>query len=140
MHPKTDILLKWHRDSIEFYFNHGFDFYLNLIDSADETMNLPNLSNRDLAVGSFRFFKNSIFYELNAMVEEYFLYAASKTESFLETNSNLKKNRSECIRLIYEKYKIDIQNLPGNSEIMELYSIVNGLKHRGGMDFSDFSR
>jgi hypothetical protein len=37
-------------------------------------------------------------------------------------------------------YGLDVSLLPGFREVEELKEIVNGLKHRGGFDFTDFSK
>lgn len=139
MHPKIEILLEWELDTIESYFRNGLQFHIEQIKSADDTFSLPKLSAKDLAIGAFGYFRKSILYELNALVEHYLLMGADNGAGLL-SNSNLKRSRAECIGIIKDEYNIDISCLRGYKEIKELYSTVNAIKHRGGFDFTDFSK
>ncbi|MBX2925155.1 MAG: hypothetical protein KF746_23340 [Chitinophagaceae bacterium] len=140
MHPKLDILLKWEIDTIDFYFENGLANFIKEINNADDTMILPDLSNKDLAIGSFRYFRQSVLYELNALVEHFLQIAAASDDALLKSNKNLKRSRNESVKIIMEKYNISIQNLTGYAEIKVLYSTVNALKHRGGFEYTDFSK
>ena len=139
MHPKLDILLTWEIDTIDFYFEKGLANFIHVYNNANDEMKFPKLSDKSLAIGAFRYFRQSVLYELNAMVEHYLQIASTGDESILLSNKLLKRGRSESIKIIFEKYNIDIQNLAGYSSIKALYSIVNALKHRGGYEQTDFS-
>lgn len=139
MHTKIDILLDWEINTLENYFQKNLDFYIQEISVADDTLNFPKLSNKYLAIGAFGYFRQSVLYELNALVEHYLLMGADDGSGLL-SNENLKRSRAESIKTISVKYKIDISNLPGYTEVKKLYSTVNALKHRGGFDFTNFSR
>lgn len=139
MHPKMDMVWKWELDTIEYYFEKGLSFFINEIEAADDTMMLPGLSQKSLAIGSFDFFRQSVFYELNALVEHYFQIAAAGNESLLSSNKHLKRGRSEAVKTIMQQYNIQVRDIIGFAEVKQLYSTVNALKHRGGFECIDFS-
>ncbi len=140
MHPKLDILLSWDIDALDYYFEKGIVKYISEYNDANDEMNLPKLSDKQLAFSAFQFFRQSILYELNALIEHYLQIASAGDEPILLSNSLLKRGRSESIKTIYERYNIDITNLTGYSDIKKLYSMVNALKHRGGFQPTDFSK
>jgi hypothetical protein len=135
LHKKNDILLRWEKENIEYFISVTMKFYKELIDNAKfDFPELPNLDERSKALGSFRYFKNSVLYELNALVELYLIWAAA--DGGISTKKvNLIRTRAEASNIIHEKYNIKISDLPGFSDIRKLYSAVNANKHRGGIDF-----
>jgi hypothetical protein len=140
MNAKSDILLNWEIEAIEFYVEKASTFFIKEIDNADDEIRLPSWSKKSLANAAFRYFRQSVLYELNALVEHYLQIAAADESGLLASNENLKRSRSESIKVILEKYNINIRNLTGYDEVKQLYSIVNALKHRGGFEYTDFSK
>jgi hypothetical protein len=135
LHKKNDVLLRWEKENIEYFITVNLEFYTNLINNAKIGYpELPYLDERTNAIGSFRYFKNSILYELNALVELYLVWAAA--EGALATKkTNLLSTRAKASNILLKKYNIDISNIPGFDNIRVLYKTVNALKHRGGIDF-----
>jgi len=78
---------------------------------------------------------------LNSLVEQYLLFFSTDftEEIAFFRNSNLKRSRSQSASILLSKYGLNISNLSGFLDVNELKEIVNGLKHRGGFDFTDFS-
>jgi hypothetical protein len=135
LHKKNDILLKWEKENIDYFISVNLEFYNQLIDNAKfDFPELPNLNERTKALGSFRYFKNSVLYELNALVELYLIWAAADG-ALGSKKVNLSRTRAEASNIILEKYNIKISDLPCFSDIRKLYSAVNANKHRGGFDF-----
>lgn len=135
LHKKNDVLLRWEKENIEYFISINLDFYTDLINNAKINFpELPYLDERTNAIGSFRYFKNSVLYELNALVELYLVWAAAEGALAIK-KANLNRTRAEASNIILEKYNIKISNIPGFDDIRRLYKIVNALKHRGGIDF-----
>jgi hypothetical protein len=142
INPKIIILLNWELDNINSYLQEGLEYYSDKIEQADDKQEFPKLSQKGLAVGSFRYFRRSVLCELNSLVEEYLLFFSTDLaeEIAFFQNSNLKKSRGKSINIISSKYDLDLSLLPGYHDVEEMKEIVNGLKHRGGFDFTDFSK
>jgi hypothetical protein len=142
INPKIEILLNWELENINFYLLEGIKHYVNRIEQANDDLKLPKLSEKELDIGSFRYFRRSVLYELNSLVEQYLLFFStdfSEEISFFQ-NSNLKRSRAQSVKILSKMYGLDVSLLPGFREVEELKEIVNGLKHRGGFDFTDFSK
>jgi hypothetical protein len=134
-------LLDWETQNIDAYLKEGISHYVDKINSSNDEDKLPRLNEKELAIGSFRYFRRSVLYELNALVEHWLLTFSSDIEdgTYFD-NDNLKRTRSQSIKIIREKYSIDFSLIPGNQNVEKLKGIVNSLKHRGGYDFTDFSK
>lgn len=138
MHPKANILLQFEIDTIEYYFKNSLAYFDELIQKKSLDDNNEPFSEMDKIIGSFRYFRRSILYELNGLIEHWLLIASSPYGDFFD-NKNIKRSRASSIKIIEEKYSIDISKIKGFDEVEILKNNVNGLKHRGGFDFTDYS-
>jgi hypothetical protein len=120
----------------------GIKHYTQKIEQADDDLKLPKLSDKDLSIGSFRYFRRSVLYELNSLVEQFLLFYSTDFSEEIASfqKSNLKRSRAQSAKIISEITGLDLSLLQGFHEVEELKEIVNGLKHRGGFDFTDFSK
>ena len=139
MHPKSDILLKWELDTIEYYFHNGLNYYTELIQG--EFSEDPNhiIGVKEYAIGSFKYFRRSVLYELNALIEQWLLIASSEDGQFFH-NQNLKRTRSNTVKTIKQKYVIELDKISGFHGTEMIRKTVNSIKHRGGFDFTDYSK
>lgn len=138
MHHKSNILLNWEIETIEYYFANGLKYYSNLI-KKDFSDDGKIIGEKEYVVGSFQYFRRSILYELNAMIEQWLLYASSIDGEFFD-NKNLKRTRAKSVQIIKERYKIELSNISEFENVEMIRRTVNALKHRGGFDFTDFSK
>lgn len=138
MHKKADIILGWEIEDLEYYIQNGFNNYIEIInkdygDSKDRIR-----GEMEQAQASFRFYRRSILYELNALIENWLLIASSDDGAFFDANI-LKRSRSDSVKIINTKYQIPLKAISGFEEIELINEIVNSLKHRGGYSFPDNS-
>ncbi len=139
MHHKADILLKWEIDTIEYYFQNGLKYYTELLQSEFSENPKQIIGEKDYAIGSFKYFRRSVIYELNALIEQWLLTASSEDGDFFD-NTNLKRTRANSVKIIQDKYAIELEKISGFHETETIRRTVNSLKHRGGFDFTDYSR
>ncbi len=138
MHKKANILLQFEIDTIEFYFQNSHLYFQNLIQKKSLIDKNEPFSEMDKVIGSFQYFRRSILYELNAMIEHWLLIASSPYGEFFD-NKNLKRTRTNSISIIEKKYSLELKNMQGYDEVEIIKNSVNGLKHRGGFNFTDYS-
>ncbi|WP_139058998.1 hypothetical protein [Polaribacter vadi] len=72
------------------------------------------------------------------MIEHWLLIASSPYGEFFD-NKNLKRTRTNSISIIEKKYSLELKNMQGYDEVEIIKNSVNGLKHRGGFNFTDYS-
>ncbi|AOW18407.1 hypothetical protein LPB03_13505 [Polaribacter vadi] len=138
VHKKANILLQFEIDTIEFYFQNSHLYFQNLIQKKSLIDKNEPFSEMDKVIGSFQYFRRSILYELNAMIEHWLLIASSPYGEFFD-NKNLKRTRTNSISIIEKKYSLELKNMQGYDEVEIIKNSVNGLKHRGGFNFTDYS-
>ena len=138
MHHKSDILLNWEIETIEYYFANGMNHYSNLL-KKDFVDDGKIIGEKEYLAGSFQFFRRSVFYELNSMIELWLLNASTEDGEFFE-NKNLKRTRAKSVQIIKEKYKIELNQISEFENVEIIRKTVNSLKHRGGFDLTDFSK
>jgi hypothetical protein len=80
MHSKSDILLNWDIELIEFYFEKGSVIFINKIDNPNDEIRLPSLSKKSLAIAAFRYVRQSVLQDINAVIEHR-LQSAAPDES-----------------------------------------------------------
>ena len=139
MHPKADILLNWELKTIYYYFQNGLNYYTELLQKEFTENPSQIIRERDYAIGSFKYFRRSVLYELNALIEQWLLTASSEDGDFFE-NTNLKRTRRNSVNIIRQKYNIELDKISGFHETDTIRKTVNSLKHRGGFDFTDYSK
>ena len=139
MHKKAEILLNWDLETIEYYFQNGLNYYLELFKKKFPDNPERIIGEKDYAIGSFKYFKRSVLYELNSLVEEWLLMASTNDGDFFD-NNNLKRTRADSAKNIRLKYNIELDRITGFNEVEQIKKTVNSLKHRGGFDFTDYSK
>jgi hypothetical protein len=138
MHHKSEILLNWEIDTLEYYFANGMNYYSKLLQN-DFVDDGKIMGEKEYLSGSFQFFRRSVFYELNSMIELWLLNASTKDGEFFD-NKNLKRTRAKSIQIIKERYKIELNQISEFENVEIIRKTVNSLKHRGGFDLTDFSK
>jgi hypothetical protein len=138
MHKKADIILGWEIEDLEYYIQNGLKYNIEILkkDYADTKDRIRG--EKEQATASFRIYKRSILYELNALIEHWLLFASSDDGTFFDDN-NLKRSRSDSIKIISIKYQIPLNTISCFEEIELIKTMVNSLKHRGGYSFTDYS-
>jgi len=139
MHHKSDILLNWEIETIEYYFANGLKYYTDLMKKDFPNDEGKFIGEKDYVIGSFQYFRRSVFYELNAMIEQWLLNASSNDGEFFD-NKNLRRTRAKSVQIIKEKYKIELNDISEFENVEVIRKTVNSLKHRGGFDMTDFSK
>ena len=139
MHKKSDILLDWEINTIDYYFQTGLSYYSDLLQERFPENEESIIGEKEYAIGSFQYFRRSILYELNALIEHWLLYASTNEGDFFD-NSNLKRSRASSDKIIKQKYNIELEKISGFKEVELIRETVNSLKHRGGFDFTDYSK
>ena len=138
MHKNADIILGWEIEDLDNYIQNGLKYYIEILkkDYVDSTDRIRGEIHH--ASASFRYFRRSILYELNALIEHWLLFASSDDGTFFDDN-NLKRSRSNSIEKISIKYQIPLDTISCFEEIKLIKEMVNSLKHRGGHSFTDYS-
>ena len=139
MHNKSDILLNWEIETIEYYFQNGITYYSTLLQKKFKENAEQIIGEKEYAAGSFQYFRRSVLYELNALIEQWILTASTNDGDFFD-NKNLKRSRANSVKILKQRYNIELEKISGFTEVELIRTIVNSLKHRGGFDFTDYSK
>lgn len=139
MHNKSDILLNWEIETIEYYFQNGLTYYSTLLQKKFKENAEQIIGEKEYASGSFQYFRRSVLYELNALIEQWILTASTNYGDFFD-NKNLKRSRANSVKILKQKYNIELEKISGFTEVELIRTTVNSLKHRGGFDFTDYSK
>ena len=139
MNKKSHILLDWEIATIDYYFKNGLLHFHELLQKDFPEKEELIIGERDYAIGSFRYFRRSVLYELNALIENWLLYASSTDGDFFD-NNNLRRSRGNSVKFIKQKYDIELEKINGFDKVEMVRVTVNSLKHRGGFDFTDYSK
>lgn len=139
MHKNHDIILIWEIEDLDNYIQNGIKYFIDNVNKDYADSNSRIRGEKEQAEASFRFFRRSILYELNALIEHWLLIASSDDGAFFDVN-NLKRSRIDSVKFINTKYKISLKAISGFKEIELIKDIVNSLKHRGGYSIPDNSK
>ena len=93
MHPKADILLNWELETIDYYFQNGLNYYMGLLQKEFTENPSQIIGERDYSIGSYKYFRRSVLYELNALIEQWLLTVLLILRTRLFLTASEKSNR-----------------------------------------------